>query len=266
VNVHPQVVVPPECGFMLWLHPDWKDCSWDEVETAAFAKAVAECRKFETWGITVSELESQLAREAPHSFAEACNVIYSTFASTRKSTAIVWGDKNNHYIAHVDVLKTIYSEARFVHIVRDVRDIACSYKELVQKSINSEYRPRLSAQASEIAEEWVRNNTSALNAMKGSTSVLVRYENLVRYTANSMSRVFAALGLEDGPAISNISHLAGLDEPTEFLQWKAKLSGPVDIGSVGRYRKELTEKEILEIESVAGELLEEFGYVIDYPS
>lgn len=75
-----------------------------------------------------------------------------------------------------------------------------------------------------------------------------------------LNSIFQYLGIAKLPDISRTSHLKNLDEPVEFLQWKAKLNGPVDASSIGRYRMDLTAGEIAQAGSMAGRLLERYGY------
>src|SRR5690606_37794784 len=100
-NTHPNVLIPPECGFLLWLHGAWFDRTWSESVIKDFALAVHATRKFETWNIDLWQLEEGLVHGAPSSYAEACAIIYARYAQSRNKEITCWCDKNNHYINRV---------------------------------------------------------------------------------------------------------------------------------------------------------------------
>ncbi len=261
LNAHPNICIPPECGFLLWLHPNWKDVNWNADTKQAFAAAVYASRKFETWEIEQAVLVKALNNRAVGSFAEAASCVYRTYAASRGRAGGIWGDKNNYYIGHVAHLKGIFPSARFVHMVRDVRDVACSYRELGLKTINSIYQPRLESNCAAIAKDWRSNNESAQHNLSGTDHIRIRYEDLVSRTESTINGIFTLLGIDRLIGTTSDLHMAYLDEPVEFLQWKAKLNGPVDVGSVGRFKQDLPPEEIQVIEDIAGSLLTEFGYL-----
>ena len=260
LNVHPQVCVAPECGFLLWLRPAWADRTWDADAWSRFALEVLACRKFETWGISIAALERELLAVKPASFPEAARVVYAIYARARRKSNAIWGDKNNYYIGQVPEIRSVYPNARFIHIVRDVRDVACSYMELAHKAHGITYRPELPQDAEAIAREWTMNNQAALDALDGAAQAFIRYEDLVAAPAAAANALFRHLDLEPLLHLDASSHVSSLDEPQEFLHWKAKLTSPVDKVSVGRFRQELSAQDLGRIEAVAADLMDRFGY------
>lgn len=261
LNAHPSLCIPPECGFLLWLHADWKDTKWDQEAIGGFATAVFTSRKFETWGIEHDTIVQALSMLPIGSYADAASRVYRAYAAAKGKPNSVWGDKNNYYIQHVSDLRAIFSQARFVHIVRDVRDVACSYRELGRKDMASVYKPQLEQDCASIAAEWSANNLKARQALDGARHIRIRYEDLVAHVEPVLNSIFSFLGVEQLSGTSRELHIRNLDEPKEFLQWKQKLSAPVDAASVGRYRQELPLAEIARIELEAGTLMAEFGYL-----
>lgn len=264
LNAHPATVVPPECGFILWLADTWGKADWKATGAlAAFADAVLASRKFETWELTKEQLLAELERAPVQDYRDAVTRVVQAYARSKGRSVQCWGDKNNYYVTQVDALKALFPDASFLHITRDVRDVACSYRELMGRSIDSKYKPVLAVDVAAIATEWVENNTNVLAALEGHPGYLrLRYEDLVADVAGTMRTVFAKLGLPTEGLVGADMHLRSLDEPTEFLQWKAKLTAPADSASVGRYRTDLPAEEIAVIERVAGPLMVQLGYAL----
>ncbi len=262
LNAHPATVVPPECGFILWLADTWNKADWTAPGSAeAFADAVLASRKFETWELTKEHLLAELEHAPVQDYRDAVTRVVQAYARSKGRSVQCWGDKNNYYVTQVDALKALFPDASFLHIARDVRDVACSYRELMGRSIDSKYKPVLSVDVAAIAAEWVENNSNVLAALEGHPGYLrLRYEDLVADVAGTMRTVFTKLGLPTEGLVGADMHLRSLDEPAEFLQWKAKLSAPADSASVGRFHAELSQAEIAEIETVAGPMMNRLGY------
>lgn len=261
LNTHPDVLIPRECGFMHWLHADWQDRTWDAQTMAGFAQAVQATRKFETWDLDVRQVEEALIESGAACYAQACSAIYELYARSRNKAIICWGDKNNHYITEAKLLKTLFPAARFIHIVRDPRDMACSYLELHRRKQNdSPYWPALSPHVGEIAEEWLRNNQAVAGPCRESTLVTVKYEDLVEEPKQQLDRIFAGLQLPPLEELSEAARIQAVDEPVEFTPWKSKVSSPINASAIGRYRNELSPEEVRTVESRTSPLLEQYGY------
>lgn len=209
------------------------------------------------------ELTASLRSRPIASYVDAVSRVYEAYGMKRGEAPRIWGDKNNYYIGQVVALRELFTEARFIHIVRDVRDVACSYLELATKDITSKYKPVLSEDPAAIAKEWRMNNLAAMDLLEGKPEYLrIRYEDLVVDVGSTIAEVLAFLGLDGSERVAMGSHVGSLDEPEEFMQWKSKLSGPVDRSSVGRYRTDLTVDAKRIIEEECEELLRRFGYAV----
>jgi len=52
------------------------------------------------------------------------------------------------------------------------------------------------------------------------------------------------------------------DEPKEFLQWKTKTLEKLDPNNIGKFNLVLSQEDITRFESIAGDTLKAFGYII----
>jgi hypothetical protein len=224
-------------------------------------------RKFETWELTEEQLSDVVLSAPINSYAQAGALVYTAYARARGKEIRAWGDKNNYYVKHVPELLSLVPDARIIHIVRDPRDVVCSYLELGDRAIGSKYVPVLSRDPVEAAAEWQENNDLIVEGCKslGAAYTRVRYEDLVGSFRTVISALFTALGVPMPVDFDDRSHLRMLDEPREFLQWKAKVAGPVDVSSVGRFKKELDAGTIAAVERAASRGMRTFGYPIASP-
>lgn len=265
LNSHPEIAAPPECGFLQWWHAkynSWSGQSGDSLDLiGTFVSDLLTSRKIETWHLDKNSLILFLQQHHPSSYGELSLLVYLFWANSRGRNPQVVVDKNNYYIRHLPQLEAIWPDARYIHLVRDGRDVACSYQEVSKLDSTSPYRPILPVAVNEIAKEWRENNLTILNflqALPESKSISLRYEDLVRGPKSSLNKVVAFLGLPfDEKMLLYYTHN---DEPAVTLDWKRKTLERPDPNTIGRFRKVLEEKEVFQFEEIAGELLMRYGY------
>jgi hypothetical protein len=265
-DANPLITVPPECGFAVWFFNKYK--IWKELENAKnisdFIKDLKTAKKIDTWNLNFKKLNEQLLQSNPKSYSELINNIYIYYALNQNKTIELWGDKNNFYINHIKEITSIFPEARFIHLVRDGRDVACSYKELGNKNIISNFAPKLPTDIKDIANEWKTNNEVILRD-------LFQYSNEELY----LTVKYEDLILENEPLLRNLCNFLDINfhenmlehynysksyEPNEYMQWKTNTDKPLLKNRINRYKKELTEHEIEDFTKLAGSTLKRFDY------
>jgi hypothetical protein len=266
VTSHPAIVVPPECGFALWWREKYGDWKQRDPRLDAFLQDLASSRKFETWKMDLDQLRGHLQGNSPASYAELVSAIYTFFGLTNQPTATRWGDKNNYYLAHIPELHALFPHALFVHIVRDGRDVCCSYRQLQSVSQSSPYAPQLPVEPEKVAAEWTKNIASireAFSAFSWNGVHEIRYEDLVVSPETELRRLCAFLGEPfdlSMLAYSERNRRDGL-EPPEFLAWKRLTLDPPSVTQVGRFRRDLNANEIAEFEAVSASTLAQYNYL-----
>lgn len=267
---HPDVVIPPECGFIIWLYPKYD--SWSECDTDSrsrvnhFIGDLLECRKFDTWRLSAQEIRNGIALHGPADFASLCEAVYLCYGNTKNWTGKLWGDKNNFYVGHLPTLHDIYPSARFVHIVRDLRDVACSYRAVMGLNVESPYRPQLPIGLTEIATTWsdnLRKVGDALQFLPASASLTLRYEDLIQEPSRCLQALCDWLGIEYSERMLRYHQLNREQElePPETRGWKEKTLLPLDVDNIGKFRRQLDESDIALLEDVGQRGLRKFGYL-----
>ena len=268
---HPNVTIPPESGFVQWWYDKYKN--WDE-SNATDRKKIKEyltdlrsSKKIETWTLNFNELYSLIKRKKPANYSELSKLVYIQYSKQKYNSEPpeFIGDKNNYYLHHLPLLDEIFPKAKYLHIVRDGRDVACSYKKTQTLNTSSEYRPNLPTDISEIAEEWTKNNKKILeffSSFKKDRSYLLKFENLIKHTKEELKEICKFLNLDFSPRMLEYYKMNRKEnlEPEETLDWKKKTLDPPDPSVLKKYRQELNESEIKEFEKIANNLLRELGY------
>lgn len=266
---HSKLIIPPECGFNLWLHNmygQWTehDSQSDESRMKYLASLQA-CKKFDTWALESNRINQTIISNLPTNYAQLSACVYMAYAEKIGKSPSTWGDKNNYYISHIPELATLYPTAKFLHIVRDGRDIACSYREVTKQASQSPYSPNLPTEIEAIASQWASNVNQAANALDSlppAQRKTIRYEDLVRDPVpvitgicNWLGLVFEARMLE----FHEENKKAGL-EPSQTLDWKKRTLEPISDHTVGRYLHQLTSNELSTFQNYAREALTRFSY------
>jgi len=160
----------------------------------------------------------------------------------------IWGDKTPSYVRHMSRLAAIYPQARFIHIIRDVRDYCLSIENAWGKN-----KPRA-------AQRWVDSIRAARQSGEalGERYREIRYEALLTDPAGTIRSLCEFLGVDYHPSMLVLS------KPAEALG-AASGQAAIVAGNHGKYRMAMTARDLRAIEAIAGPLLHDLGYTVDTP-
>jgi hypothetical protein len=151
-----------------------------------------------------------------------------------------WVNKTPAYVSVFPVLFEIFPGARFVHCVRDGRDVALSVLT----------RPWGPSTFEEAALWWSSKVSAAADfgRQRQQSYVEVRYEDLVSEPLSVLPGLFEWLGLDD--------------ESQRIIHRHYGPSSSVSLTDrrIGKWRTDATRQQIVDFERVAGRQLERFGY------
>jgi len=260
LNSHSRITVPPECGFLTWLYPKYGSKNFlESTILESFIDDLLVTKKFETWRISKARLIKHFDELRVSDYGEAAAQIYYAYSSLGDKKSLLIGDKNNYYVKELEIIKRIYPRCRFLFIVRDGRDVAASYREVMFSNIKDEYAPLLPVSIDAIAQEWVSNNQLIIKELKSiKMHFLIRYEDLISEPKLVLKEVCKYLKIPYEEEMMNF-YLHN-DEPVDFLKWKKKITTKLDNKSIGRFRHDLSGMEISQFESTANDLLAYFRY------
>lgn len=263
---HPVITVPPECGFIEWWYEkykDWKSIDNNTKQLEFFCIDLASSRKFETWNFDFQYFKNLVKDYNPQNYADLVALVHIAFGLKKGKNITVWGDKNNYFINKTNLLNHLFPKAKFIHIVRDGRDVATSYIGLKTLKTESPYIPNLPSEINEIALEWKENNNkviSFLSGLKESNILILRYEDLVNRLEENCKLICEFLNVPFSFQMLEYFKI-GL-EPLQTLDWKKKTLKRPDKLSIGKYKKLLSREEIDLFNSIAGKTLKMYGYEV----
>jgi len=260
LDAHPALAIPPETHFV----PRFAEV-WAQARRGKLAAALEEMTLQPQWrdlGFGFEELAAQL--RGSRSPGAALRRIYLLYAQRQGKPR--WGDKTPRYLQHMEVIRSVLPEARFVHIIRDGRDVALSLRGVWFGADTVRGAARTWAQRIEAG----RASGRALGGY-----LEVRYEALVAAPEHQLRRVCEFVALDFDPAMLEYHRRADArmeeearDLPTEArivpaderraLHTRLRLAP--DAARVGRWREEMSRADRRAFMAVAGRTLRSLGY------
>ena len=269
LTCHPNIIIPPESSFMIWWYDKYGDWSKEDVLSSRLDKFLIDLlgsKKIEFWKLDKEVLTEQILKETPANYTELMDVIYWTYVRRETGPTLFWGDKNNYYLGHVDSLLKLYPKAKFIHIIRDGRDVATSYMGLNKIKHTSKYAPRLPNEIREIAKDW-NNNIKKIHVsfqkLPETQRLEVKYESLADKPVEFLEKICAFLNISYSSEMLNFyeKNQQKSLEPEEFNSWKKRNLKNIDTSAVGKYKTQLSKEEISNFEEIAHEVLKLYNYI-----
>lgn len=265
LNKHSQMNVPPEAGFLVWLYKDFGDSNFKNGYKD-FLNALQLTSKIESWKLDFEELGKYLLEKKPKIFSAVMDEIYEFYSQfVLKKDVSIYGDKNNYYLNHINLLHDMYPHAKFLHIIRDGRSVAASYKGVMEKNIDFKYAPKLPTNIEAIAKEWKTNIEkieSSFVDLPNDLTMTIRYEDLVLDTQNVLTDVCTFLSIQYEEEMMEYYKTKEEDglEPKEYLAWKSKNLQPIQKEEAQKY-KQLPMEDLVAFENIAGDFLDKYRYM-----
>jgi len=176
-----------------------------------------------------------------------------------------WAEKTPRNISRLAVVFRCFPGARFVHVLRDGRDVACSlrthprHKVVDGKLVPLDtWKPIAGG-----ARRWVRDIESSRPWWGDPRFHTVRYEDLVLDARPVLERLMAFLGEDwDEAMLAHAAAASPFRDATRFAQNPEAL-GAVSTASLSRWQRELDARDKRIFKRIAGPLLVELGYAVD---
>jgi hypothetical protein len=249
LNAHPDVAVPPESRFVVELYRS------DEVRVEDFLARLAAHRRWVSWDTPIEDVRAQLAGATTVSYPEAIEAAFMAFAQSRNKKR--YGDKTPRYIEDLPLLARLWPDSRFVHLVRDGREVALSYADVP-------FGPSTVAKAAALWKERVSTGMKQGRPLGDERYLEMRYERLLANPEQEVEVLCSFLDLNFDPAMLDYAEVSR----SEVLE-RASLYNPNVTKSITRTRswdEQMPRAQIEVFEAIAGDTLDELGYERAFPS
>lgn len=250
LNSHPEIAVPPESRFITEL---WQGT--DEEDVPSFLRRLAGHRQFQGWELPIEAVAAEIGERRSVRYPEAIAAAYRAY--TKEHGKQRWGDKTPRYILNIDLLNKIFPEARFVHLVRDGRNVALSYAGMP-------FGPKTAPKAAAVWSERVMAGVHNGRPLGPGRYVEIRYEDLVRDTEVVVKELCTFVDVAFDPVMMDYTERA-----REFVFEKAAKYNPNVLqkprSDTRSWEDTMPSRQVALFEAVAGPALDEFGYARRFP-
>ncbi|MBX3441609.1 MAG: sulfotransferase [Planctomyces sp.] len=168
-------------------------------------------------------------------------VLAATFRQLAKHFGLErWGDKTPEYHHDLDVLLSLFPKAKFIHMVRDGRDVALSGFETAfgEKNVYM------------AAVDWttaMREACRFAETVPADQLIEIRYEDLLTQPTREFNRLIEFLDIDDADG----RLLAHID---------ATINDRLMLGNFNKWKQRLTPRQIARFDGVACDFLRRYGY------
>lgn len=174
-----------------------------------------------------------------------------------------WAEKTPGNLGVVDFIFAHFPNARFIHMIRDGRDVVCSrlkHLKLIGDEVQVE-QPRKSFGYAVDRWEWAILTGKRLRSDPRYTEL--RYEDLLRDPENTLRRIFEFAGEDYDPCVLEFHRQKSSSRDVRKFPNNPRAVEPMSTDSIGRWQTELTREQRIEFRDRVGPLLVEFGYASD---
>jgi Sulfotransferase family len=255
VDAHPSIAITRETHWITKLLEGENAFSPDAPVTPALLRRLRAHPKFTRMGVDDSELDHMVSRPEPLSYAELVTRIFDRYGEAHGKRLV--GDKVPDYVRHLPLLHRLWPQARFVHLIRDGRDVALSMltrERFARRFATWEQDPISTAALS--WEQLVRLGREAGAELPPARYNELRYESLVAEPSGECRKLCDFLGVPFDERMLRFHEGRTREDPGRDAKraWR-----PITQG-LRSWRTEMADGEVERFEAAAGELLDELGY------
>ncbi|WP_058308619.1 sulfotransferase family protein [Gracilibacillus massiliensis] len=258
--IHAQgVVIPPESyvlgstirKYYNFSHQD--KINWNEL--CALVLACFDSHEdFKYWNVQLQPIYERLKHigEEKKNLAYILEQLYKEYAIQNNLEISIWGDKTPLNTFHLNSIIEIFPNAKFIHTVRDGRDVASSY-----------VRARLYNSLKDACKRW---NKSISHIQEFSSNIskeqilTIKYEDLVNETEKSLKGISSFLGIEYNQNMitrPTNKHLGDVDSLAHHNNVKKNINS----SSIGKWKTNLSREEKIIVNKLCYKNLKKLNYL-----
>lgn len=267
LDSHPELAIPPETHFV----PDVIEAIDGGATPQKAVEVMQEVRQWGDLHMEPAEVIARLDAVDPWEPGEALRAFYAIYLERQDKPR--WGEKTPAYVRKMRMIEKALPEARFIHVIRDGRDVALSrWKRTLEEGKR--------APAGQVGEGWERRIRRAQKQGKRLGHYMeLRYEDLVTDTEPNLRKICEFIELEFDPVMLKFYERAAdrmaemaRDLPStdgkpvrpgeERMQAHAMTQKPPDPSAMYRWKEKMDPADVREFDAAAGGLLSELGYEV----
>lgn len=251
LNKHSRLHVPRESWFLIDLMdalPPDKPLSPEQIEDAF--NTIRTHERWSDWELSHEKLRERLSCLTSPTLAQVVDAVFRL--SGEHVGRVRWGDKTPGYVREIDRLARLFPRAKFIHLIRDARDVCLSLSKVWWHGQTFRDWARYWSESVEVG-------TASGRRLGRDRYMEVNYEGLVRHPGDELERICRFLGVpfESGMLTFHQDAQKNIAPWEGQLHWKT--AQPPDPENTQKWRRELFCLQVLSVEAVAGETMAKLG-------
>jgi hypothetical protein len=258
VDAHPQIAITPETQWIPRFFKRQKGISSQGLVTSKLIDRLIGHRRFCLLGIGRDELVALLKARQPISYADFISGVFDLYGLAQGKQLV--GDKTSGYVRNLQVLHELWPAARFVHIIRDGRDVCLSVVSWSKADRATGFLKSWRDDPISTAALWwscnVHFGREVGQKLGAEQYCEIRYELLVAHAAVECAKLCDFLDVPYHDAMPHFYERrpAAATKMEADHAWLPVTSGLRD------WRTQMSEVDVARFEAVAGDLLETLSY------
>jgi hypothetical protein len=258
VDAHSDIAITRETHWITQLIEE-DGFSPDAPVTPELLSRLRTYRKFTRMGVDESQLDRLVSDEEPVSYAELVTVIFDLYGRSMGKRLV--GDKVPTYVRSIPLLHGLWPSAKFVHLIRDGRDVCSSLMgwgrdERFAKLFPSAWPEDPLSTMTLLWEQLVRLGREAGAKLPVEVYYEMRYEALVADPAGECEKLCDFLGVPVDERMLKFHEGRTRDDPG----LSAKRAWRPITGGLRSWRSEMSGPDLERFEAAGGDLIGELGY------
>jgi hypothetical protein len=263
LDAHPDMAVVHETHWIPKWYERRKGVTPEGLATPELVSRLAEYHRFADWRIGREELERLVANGEPVPYPGFVAGFFDLYGKERGKRLV--GDKTPRYVRNLPILHDLWPDARFVHLIRDGRNVALSATNWRKSYKLARRFPTWRRDPTTTAAVWwewlVRLGQEDGKPLGPDLYHEARYEELVSEPERACQALCSFLGLPYDEAMLRFHE--GREKSDPDLDAKGAWL-PVTRG-LRDWRSQMPAEEVERFEAAGGDLLDELGYARAVP-
>lgn len=255
LNTHSQIAIPRESHFLMpFLRKKYLKRSISGSALRSFGNFLSSKSDFQSTYVDghYNDFFSQFSHHEKLTLRELIDRIFSAYC--RSEGKSIWGNKTPSFFRKIDILQTLFPDAKFIHIVRDGRDVFDSWRKMNPLNNN----------VAAVALDWRYKLSRIEKSFKNipeENKITIRYEDLLENPEDTIKSVCSVIGIGYEKVMLDFyktSHKHTIPHHSELI------FKPLNKENTNKWKKNLLPREVKIFNMLAGHYLKKYNYEIEY--
>ncbi len=235
LNAHSKIAIAPETHFfrLFWANRyKYGDLS-NKNNFKKLWNELVECKYFKDLKLKDVQKIYKRLLDGERSYKSIFERLLKEYAKQNNKPR--WGEKTPAHLLYLEIILSFFPSAKVIHIIRDPRDVALSFKKV----------PWGTNDVFSVARIWNKYMSIADNFKD--KILEIRYEDLIANPESILRNVCDFIEERFEKQMLNF-HSYSKKYMVQNEPWKEGVLKPLTISNIGKYKKELSKWEIEQIE------------------